>query len=129
MGHSEMSPELRPGIDTDQSACLSLQMSFGSLTAPWRTGPSSAIQASCPSQTLPQAWTGLTWLTQHGPLKVTSLVEAAGTSCNLPTPATSSWLLSVRVCVCVCVHNLQVLARLHVQVCVCFYVCVSSRVS
>lgn len=71
-----------PGPDTDQSACLSLQMSFGSLTAPWQTGPSSATRASCPSQTLPRAWTGLTWLMQREPLKVISLAEADGT----PTP-------------------------------------------
>lgn len=70
---------LEVGPDTDQGArppaCLparlSLQVSFGSLTAPWRTGPSSATRASCPSQTLPQAWTGLTWLTQREPSKVT----------------------------------------------------------
>lgn len=89
MGDSEISSKLRLGLDTDLSACLSLQMSFGSLTAPWRTGPSSATRASCPSQTLPRAWTGPTWLMQHEPSKVTSLVEAAGTSCN-PLPLTAA---------------------------------------
>lgn len=116
MGDSTISPKLRPGLDTDRRACLSLQMSFGSLTAPWRTGPSSATRASCPSLTLPLGWIGLTWLMQHEPSKVTSLDEAAGTLCNpllLPTP--SSWLLSV----CDCVFcNLQVPACLNVQICV-----------
>lgn len=84
-------PRSGRGLDTDQSACLSLQVSFGSLMVPWRTSPNSATRGSCPCQTLPQAWTGLTWLMPHGPLKVTSLAEAAGTSCYPPSSSSSSF--------------------------------------
>ena len=100
---SELDPVLRPALDTDQSACLSLQVSCGSLMVPWRTSPNSATRGSCPSQTLPQAWTGLTWLMRHGPLKVTSLAEAAGTSCYPPLLLFPRLLLlfaAWRACVC-----------------------------
>lgn len=76
---------------------------------PWRTSPNSATRGSCPSQTLPQAWTGLTWSMQHGPLKVTSLAEAAGPSCD-PLPLILLFLLLILLlrllfaawCACVC---------------------------
>lgn len=96
MGESKISQ--RPGSDTDRNACLSLQVSFGSQTVPWRTGPSSTTQGSCPSQTLPLAWTGLTWLMQHGPLKVTSLAKAAGTFSNCPQSLPPGCLMYTVIC-------------------------------